>query len=169
MKLWHEEFPKEVLKNRVPSTLKDEDGMPIGVATWQAPTGRKYFFKEYKAPDWVKRTTGMSHNMSPTELKNYPVQGFSTGDIVPHMLGILYKAIKNHTYMNENCLLINTVHDSIMLDVKDGAVDNVVEFVTDILENTPKYISEHFDISMPFAKMGIGVSVGPNWYNMEEL
>ena len=49
-----------------------------------------------------------------TQIKNYPVQGFATADIVPIACINAYKMMK---YSNVKSLLINTVHDSIVVDV----------------------------------------------------
>ena len=53
---------------------------------------------------------------SPTQLKNYPVQGFATGDIVPEVLGRLRRVLTEKG-LSDKVLLVNTVHDSVLFDV----------------------------------------------------
>ena len=47
-------------------------------------------------------------------IKNYPVQGFATGDIVPIVLLEIEKRLKNDKLKS---VLVNSVHDSVVLDV----------------------------------------------------
>jgi DNA polymerase-1 len=122
-------------------------------------TGRRYVFNEYKST-WGDR----EYTFSPTELKNYPVQGLATGDIVPMMLGILYRKLINkpHVY------LVNTVHDSIMLDVHDDVLDETVKEVRSTLNNTHVYYQQTFGIPLAL-KLTAGAQVGLNWFSTEKV
>lgn len=169
VKAWHEGFAKEVNALRKPSTFKDEAGYPVGAATYTYPlTGRKYVFREYPAPEWVARM-GRTHTFSPTELKNYPVQGLSTGDIVPMMLGEVFLALQDHPVLRNSCLMVNTVHDSMLFDCKKEVVKEVVDFVRSLINNTPRFFFERFGSELPFKRMECGVSVGKSWFDQTEL
>jgi len=122
-------------------------------------TGRRYVFNEYKSTYGDREYT-----FSPTELKNYPVQGLATGDIVPMMLGILFRKLVKDT----GVYLVNTVHDSIMLDVHNTALDEVIKEVRDTLNNTHVYYKQTFGIPLAL-KLTAGCSVGPNWFSTEKV
>jgi hypothetical protein len=96
------------MKNAVPA---DGGATPALMSYWVDPrTKRRYSFTQYpskfKAGEW---------EFSYTEMCNYPIQGLATGDIVPTVVGLL------DGYLVENdipAVLINTVHDSVLLEVK---------------------------------------------------
>ena len=71
------------------------------------PSGRQYFF-----PNVERLRSGSVTNS--TAIKNYPVQGFATADLLPIALINLKKLL---TERNLKTIICNTVHDSIVLDV----------------------------------------------------
>jgi DNA polymerase I-like protein with 3'-5' exonuclease and polymerase domains len=158
---WHKEFAVEVESK---STYElDDDGFREKTKTYilNTETGRKFCFKEYHSDSsWSSRT----YNFSPTELKNYPVQGLATGDIVPMMLGVMFRLLKGR----EDVKMVNTIHDSLMFDVKLEAADDFIKGMTELLKNTHVYFETIF--GKPLAlKLNAGASVGVNWYEMKEL
>jgi DNA polymerase I-like protein with 3'-5' exonuclease and polymerase domains len=158
---WHTEFAATV--ERFATNNINEEGIKdkFRSYTHQTETGRRYHFSEYyNEAEWSTRM----YNFSPTEMKNYPVQGLATGDIVPMMLGILFRKLVNKDYVK----MVNTVHDSIMFDVHVAAKHLVIEEVLTTLQNTHVHFFETF--GKPLAlKLNAGASVGKNWFNMEEL
>ena len=109
---------------------------------------------------WSTRT----YNFSPTELKNYPVQGLATGDIVPMMLGVIFEMLKDR----DDVKMVNTIHDSLMFDCKLESADAFVKEITNLLRNTHVYFEEIFKHSLAL-KLSAGAAVGLNWYEMKEL
>ena len=88
--------------------------------------------------------------------------------MVPLVLGILQRRLEEVGLLGK-FLLINTVHDSILIDCQVEEVYNVISVVRDVMENSPKYVKSFFDPTFPFDTMRIGVSVGLNWQDMEEM
>jgi DNA polymerase I-like protein with 3'-5' exonuclease and polymerase domains len=158
---WHKEFASTA---EIESGY-DFDGEGFREKTktfiYRAETGRKFAFKEYHSDnEWSSRT----YNFSPTELKNYPVQGLATGDIVPMMLGIIFRQLEGR----DDVKMVNTIHDSLMFDVQHFAVDEFIKEITTTLKDTHKYFEEIF--KKPLAlKLNAGASVGKNWFEMKEL
>ena len=126
---------------------------------WGSETGRKYAFKEYKST-WGDK----EYSFSPTELKNYPIQGLATGDIVPMMLGILFRKFVN----KEGVKLVNTVHDSIMFDIHNDSLTTTLKEVKDTLNNTHVYFEKTFGVPLAL-KLTASASVGRNWYITEKV
>jgi DNA polymerase I-like protein with 3'-5' exonuclease and polymerase domains len=108
-------------------------------------------------------------SFNPTELVNYPIQGLATGTIVPMMAGIVWNVIKGIPEFTTGVRFVNMVHDSLVFDVADNLMSDVITAVRGILENTPKYFEEYFKEPLPFKTFKVGCSVGTNWYNMEEI
>ena len=158
---WHKEFAVIAEKESVYEF--NEDGFMEKTKTfvYETETGRKFAFKEYHSDSsWSTRT----YNFSPTEFKNYPVQGLATGDIVPMMLGIMFRQLKSRVDVK----MVNTIHDSLMFDVQADSADNFIKEMTDLLKNTHNYFEGIF--GKPLAlKLNAGASVGINWYEMKEL
>ena len=158
---WHTEFAKEV-ETKSKYEL-DDTGLHEKVKTYiyKTETGRRFCFKEYHSDSsWSSR----SYNFSPTELKNYPVQGLATGDIVPMMLGIMFRLLKGR----DDVKMVNTIHDSLMFDVRLDAADDFVKGMTELLQNTHVYFESIFEKPLAL-KLNAGASVGINWFEMKEL
>lgn len=166
---WHEELAKMVQLGRFNDGLKDaESGIPCGESLYVSPfSNRRYHFREYvlskDMQKWKKKVT----DFSPTEIKNYPVQGAATGDIVPMMVGKLYRALRSNPVLRDFCLLINTVHDSIVLDVHKDVLHEACREIKRVLEDAPRYIKETFNYDFPLP-LKVGISYGKNWLNQTE-
>ena len=130
-------------------------------STHVTETGRRFVFKEYHSDSsWSSR----SYNFSPTELKNYPVQGLATGDVVPMMLGHIFQWLKDR----EDVYMVNTIHDSLMFDCRMESADQFVKEITALLRKTHECFERVF--KRPLAlKLNAGAAVGLNWYEMKEL
>ena len=158
---WHTEFAAMV-ESKATNDL-NEDGFREKFRTYvhQTETGRKFCFSEYYNEDsWSTRT----YNFSPTEFKNYPVQGLATGDIVPMMLGVIFRQLIGR----DDVKMVNTVHDSLMFDVMSDSSDAFITEITTILKCTHMYFEETFKIPLAL-KLNAGASVGKNWFDMKEL
>jgi DNA polymerase I-like protein with 3'-5' exonuclease and polymerase domains len=158
---WHKDF---AIRTELEGLYQlDDDGFREKVKTFvfQTETGRKFCFREYFSDStWSPRT----YNFSPTELKNYPIQGLATGDIVPMMLGIIFRKLVGR----DDVKMVNTIHDSLMFDVdKDSAVNFILE-ITDILKDTHKYFEKIFKAPLAL-KLNAGASYGLNWFDMKEM
>ncbi len=158
---WHQRIYEQAQDEGV-YLIKDEVRELTRTFTLKSETTRKYVFKEYEdSKGWSSR----KFNFSPTELKNYPDQGLATGDIVPLMLGILFRKFGGR----DDVKMVNTVHDSILFDCTNEAIEGgFIEEVRNVLNNTHKYFEGTF--GKPLAlKLTAGVSVGKNWFEMKEI
>ena len=160
VKNWHDSFKAKADKEA--EHLVSKEGVDKArTFIYISETGRQFYFKEYFDHG---RWNARDYDFSPTELKNYPVQGLATGDIGPLMLGILFRKFVNQ----EGIKCVNTIHDSIMFDVKDEVKDQFIKEIMNELGKTHEYFEATF--GKPLAlKLSAGVSVGKNWYDMKEL
>jgi len=109
----------------------------ISLSTF-SPTGREYRFPakfDKERERWY---------YSLTEMKNYPVQGFATGDIVPIVINMVNRGL----YSKENCCLINTVHDSFVIDCEAEVFIDVLKLVEEVFTEFPIYFQERFDYAL---------------------
>ena len=127
--------------------------------TFQTPTGTIYKFRSYDAPDFLRRR-GVTDTFSPTEMKNYPVQGFG-GELVQMVLGQLWRwFVKNDNFGNK-AFLINTVHDCVWADTHKDVTDKVVKGMIKIMQAIPHFLKVFFNIDCP-VKFPVEAEVGPN-------
>lgn len=135
--------------------------------THVAETKRNYVFTEYtNEEEWKVKKSGRLYSFSPTELKNYPVQGLATGDIVPLMLGILYRQLVVSNKYGDKIKFINTIHDSVMFDAHPDVVDLLIEDIRTILNQTHKYYEATFGIPLKL-NLQVECSKGSNWFEMD--
>lgn len=162
---YHNDMITRVKMHRQAGDTHTEKGYPAGESTYISSSGRRYCFIEKDSPDWLPAT---KTSFSPTQIKNYPVQGLATADIVPLAVGKIYRWLKNSEY-SEDALLINTIHDSIVLDCKTlDILKEVYYTISKIMENTPQYLKERFNIDFTLP-LKVGGEYGKNWMEMTKL
>ena len=119
-------------------------------------SGRQYAF-----PD-VKRNSrgGVTHF---TMIKNYPVQGFATGDVVPVVLNEMHRRLKGM----KSCL-VNTVHDSTVVDVHPDEKESVLNMVEDMNKDLNNLIESVYGIKMNVPLL-LEAKIGPNWLDTVDV
>lgn len=122
------------------------------------PSGREYRFPG------TKRLKGR-RTSNATNIVNYPVQGFATGDIVP--LACI-RALRRFKQLGLHSLLILTVHDSIVVDVYPGELEAVAQALSWAMNEIDEEIKERWDYDMVLP-LRSETSVGINWGQLEKL
>ena len=136
IKVWHEKLQNEAIRTKV-VTL---------------PTGRQYAFPKVERMSWG----GSSFS---TQIKNYPVQGFATADIVPLACVGIQELLEEH---KTKSLLINTVHDSIVADVFPGEEKVVASCLNNgclgVIQRMKTMYGINFNVPLD-----VELKVGSNW------
>lgn len=115
------------------------------------PTGREYEFPG------VRRTPyGCTFR---TQIVNYPVQGYATADIVPLSVIRLARAMKARKLRS---VLVNTVHDSNVVDCYPGEERAVCECLTWAMLGVVDELRERYGINL-LMPLNIEIKRGPNW------
>jgi len=138
--LWHSRLAKEAL-----TTYKIK-----------TPSGREFAF-----PEVVRRLNGGVTHF--TQIKNYPVQSFATADIVPLILMDIDKRLEKYV----SCV-VNTVHDSIVIDVHPDEIDQVNEIIQKTNEDMTDTVNKHFNINLNVPLL-LEAKIGNNWLDMKEV
>ena len=125
------------------------------------PSGREYAFPYAKY-------TRYGTTVGATSIKNYPVQGFATADLLPLALIRLHKSMKAMQKPVPKSKIINTVHDSIIMDVHPDEKDWMINLLKRSMLCIPEECKEQFgiDFDMPIE---IELKIGKDWLNLEEL
>jgi len=122
------------------------------------PTGREYSFPYAERMPWG----GSSYS---TQIKNYPVQGFATADIVPLACIKIYELMKEQKVKS---LLINTVHDSIVADVYPGEEAVMSKIFKQGTASVIPALKEYYGINFNIP-LDTDVKMGYDWLNMKEV
>ena len=119
-------------------------------------SGRQYAF-----PDVTRRSSGTPTHF--TMIKNYPVQGFATGDVVPVVLNEMHKRLRQ----KKSCL-VNTVHDSTVVDVHPDEKDDVLGMVNDLNNDLNNIIESTYGIELN-VPMLLEAKIGRNWLDTVDV
>ena len=139
---WHERLKVEAIKTK----------------NIRLPTGREYHF-----PYARRSSTGYVNQT--TQIVNYPVQGFATGDVVPcGIIGVNRLFMAAHV----KSLIILTVHDSIYIDIFPGEREIVIELLNEGMLGIDKIFHEFYSIGMEFP-LAIEIKEGVNAFDMKEV
>ena len=136
IKVWHDKLQDQAIRHKV-VTL---------------PTGRQYAFPNAERMPWG----GSSFS---TQIKNYPVQGFATADIVPLACILSQKLLEDN---GTKSILINTVHDSIVADVFPGEEKIVADCLKNGCLGVVDKMREMYGIDFD-VPLDVEIKAGSNW------
>ncbi len=122
----------------------------------KTPSGREFSFNNMK-----RYANGKVSNF--TQIKNYPVQSFATADIVPVVLMEIEKQLSKL----QSCI-VNTVHDSIVIDVHPEEKQKVTFILRGINTNMKAIIDNQFriDFNVP---LKLDMKIGNNWLDTHDI
>lgn len=90
----------------------------LGTGTYRTPDGKLYTFTEHPAPKW-QLDRGTLTTFSPTEIRNYPVQG-GGAEVAKAAMYLLVKVWARNKDLFYLAPLINTVHDAVYADAHES-------------------------------------------------
>ena len=117
--------------------------------------------REFAFPNVTRRWNGDPTHF--TQIKNYPVQSFATADIVPLALLYIEELLKG----KQSCI-VNTVHDSIVVDVHPQEEAYVVEVIENTNQSLHSLILQQWgvDFNVPLL---LEAKIGNNWLDTKDL
>lgn len=124
----------------------------------KSPSGRIYSF-----PLAARMPNGTVKGH--TQIKNYIVQGFATGDINPIALINIWELM---TALKLKSRLILTVHDDITADVHPDEVDQMINIFKVVFKSMNDLVKDAFGIETPINIEG-DFSIGDNWLDKKEI
>ncbi len=143
-----------------PGIAKWHESLMVEAATYKqtvSPSGRIYAFPY--AERFVNRN-GKVLTSGHTQIKNYSVQGFATGDLVLLVLMDIMDYLQSHNAKSRLCL---QVHDSALVDAHPEEFPLVEKAFDFAFNNIYKKAKDMFgiDINVPLA---FDLEWGVNWY-----
>jgi len=128
----------------------------INLGRIKIPSGRQYAF-----PDVERRASGTPTHF--TMIKNYPVQGFATADIVPIVLLEIETRLNGYKSM-----LVNSVHDSVVLDVHPLEEKDVLRIIDDVNKSLKSIVESYYDIDVNVPLL-LESKIGDNWLDVKDV
>ena len=139
---WHKELAREAL----------------GTGKIRTPSGREFSF-----PDVVRRSNGSVTYF--TQIKNFPVQSFATADIVPISLIYIDKMLGINQM--QSCI-VNTVHDSIVIDVHPNEKEKVLRVIKAANESLIEIVNRKWNIDFNLPLL-LEAKIGDNWLDTVDV
>ena len=139
---WHKELAREAL----------------ATGKIKTPSGREFSF-----PDVTRRANGTVTFF--TQIKNFPVQSFATADIVPISLIYIDKLLEANKM--QSCI-VNTVHDSIVIDVHPDEEEKVLRIISAANDKLLTIVNKKWglDFNVPLL---LEAKIGPNWLDTNDV
>jgi len=141
-----------------------------GVAEWHRNLGEEAIRfnkitnisgRQYAFPDCRRRDNGMPSHF--TMIKNYPVQGFATGDVVPVVLNRLHELLQPL----QSCV-VNSVHDSMVVDVHPDEEQRVLHIVELLNQGINELVEKTYKVKMNVPLL-LEAKIGPNWLDTVDV
>ena len=139
---WHEALAKEALNT----------------GKIRTPSGREFSF-----PDVQRRRFGGVTYF--TQIKNYPVQSFATADIVP--ISLIYIDKLMGVNQMHSCI-VNTVHDSIVIDVHPDETEKVLKVINVTNEMLTSLVNKKWNIDFNVPLL-LEAKIGDNWLDTKDV
>ena len=135
---------------------KKLEDIAINTSFIKLPSGREYYF------EGIERDIMGGSNYY-TQVRNYPVQGFATGDIVPAACIDIHNEMKGM-----RTKLINTVHDSIIIDAHPLEVNNVITKLKKACDGITQSINQRYNIDFN-VPLDYEIKKGHNWLDLKRI
>lgn len=122
------------------------------------PSGRQYAFPGAKRLPW-------GGSAYATQIKNYPVQGFATADLVSCAFIRVAAALRGAKLRS---LLINDVHDSLIVDVYPGELERVTEIVAAGMVGVVDDLYARYGVRFN-VPIEVEIKVGKEWVSVKTI
>ena len=141
-----------------------------GIAAWHKKLGDEALRfnkitnvsgRQYAFPTVRRRDNGMPSHF--TMIKNYPVQGFATGDIVPIVLNELHELLQPY-----NSVVVNSVHDSMVVDIHPDEEQQVIDIIESLNDNINALVKKTYNVEMNVPLL-LEAKIGSNWLDTVDI
>lgn len=149
---YYENITRSIKESRKPVTVVPHPEFPgvmchIGEGKFRTPDGKLYTYREHPAPEYlVKR--GSSASFSPTEIRNYVVQG-SGGEWAKAAMALSVRAFYAKGNFGGRALLVNQVHDAVYADADFIVAPEAAALLHACMEGASDYIEYKFGWAIP--------------------
>jgi DNA polymerase I len=170
IEIFNADVARIVRESAKPTSLfeRTPEGKPVQIMRGQyvGKTGARWTFRQWVAPDYLRKR-GTLASFSPTEMKNYPVQG-TAAELVQVVMGRTWR----HFLMTDNyggkALLINQVHDALYMDAHQSVYKQAARDMQTIMESADQIFLDDYNWDVK-VKFRADAEAGPNLYNKTHI
>lgn len=128
---------------------------------WRTPDNKLYTWVAGPAPEWLAKMPasrgGKIVSFSPTEIKNYPVQG-TGGEWAKAAMWLAIRAFYARENFGGLALLVNQVHDALYSDTDESVRVEAAALLHACMEEASTFMEWYFDWKVP-----VPVPSATNW------
>ena len=119
----------------------------LGVSYVKTPDGKMYSYRESPSPEYLVKK-GVFTSFSPTEIKNYEVQG-EGGEWAKAAMWLAVRAYYKRRNFGHRALLVNQVHDALYADAHKDAAFEAAAVLHACMESASDFMEWYFGWSVP--------------------
>lgn len=119
----------------------------LGEGTYRTPDGKLYKYNEQPSPEYLVKK-GIYASFSPTEIKNYVVQG-EGGEWAKAAMTLAVRAFYKRRNFEHRALLVNQVHDAVYGDFHNDVKLQAAALLHACMEAASDYMEYLFDWELP--------------------
>lgn len=121
-------------------------------AYWRAPDNKLYAWRQSPAPEWLAKMPasrgGKTTSFSPTEVKNYPVQG-TGGEWAKAAMWLAVREFYRTGNFDGFALLVNQVHDALYSDAEETKAYEAAVTLHACMEEASTFMEYYFGWLVP--------------------
>lgn len=143
---------EEIERSRVPtSVFVQHPDLPartcqLGKGYYRTPDGKVYCYVESPTPEFLAKR-GTLQSFSPTEVKNYPVQG-TGGEWAKAAMWLAVRAFAKQEW-RERAVLVNQVHDAMYVDAHPDVKLEAAALLHACMEEASTFMEWYYDWPVP--------------------
>lgn len=119
----------------------------LGTSHVRTPDGKLYSYTESPSPEYLVKK-GIYASFSPTEIKNYEVQG-EGGEWAKAAMWLAIRAFYKRKNFNGLALLVNQVHDALYADAHKDATHEAAALLHACMEGASEFMEFYFKWTVP--------------------
>lgn len=131
----------------VPHPLNPAVMCQLGIARVKTPDGKVYTYRESPTPEYLLKR-GITASFTPTEIKNYEVQG-EGGEWMKAAMWLAVRAFYKRGNFDDLALLVNTVHDAQYADAHNSVRLQVGALFQACMEAASDFMEWWFNWPLP--------------------
>lgn len=153
-----EEVTAAIQRNRVPTSRycehPDIKGLQcqLGRSHFSTPDGKLYSYSESPSPEFIAKKPahkgGTAQSFSPTEIKNYVVQG-TGGEWAKAAMYLAVRAFYRFDNFDGLALLVNQVHDAVYVDAAESVATKAAALLHAAMLEASTYMDWWFNWPLP--------------------
>lgn len=155
---YYEDLTRQIKANSVPTNaFAQHPDLPHLTCNFrkshlQTPDGKLYTYRESPAPEFLAKRPlskgGCTTSFSPTEIKNYVVQG-EGGEWAKAAMWLAVRVFYRTGNFGGLALLVNQVHDALYVDADSSVAEKAAAALHGCMEAASEFMEWYFDWEVP--------------------